>query len=176
MMAAAPEEEPMVRGPRRSLLAWGVLLLGCALLANAAVLLLRPNQNVADWLSQQARAQSDGPRMLGARGLYMSPMQLAPQQFGLCVMDVEAQTFAIYRVLPEPPRLRLIGVRSFRDDLLLNVLNNDPPTPHDVELLVQRQRERLKIENAAPAAGAEPPDSGAQDSRPPESGAAGTRP
>jgi hypothetical protein len=160
MMAVVQEEQPMVarRGHRPGLVTV-LALVGVGLLANAAVLLLRPSSgDPGSWLARQALAQADAPRMLGARGLYMAPMQLGQAQYGLCVMDVEAQTFAVYRVQPDPARLRLVAVRAFRNDLLLSDLNNENPTPRDVQMLVERQRERERIEGKKPAGtSSEPP-------------------
>ena len=138
-------------------MATALALLGVGLLANAAALVWthQDSSHTLDSLvAREALAQAvpgDVPRMLGARGLYMAPLQLSPSQYGVCLMDVEAQTIAMYRVQADPPRLKLVAVRAFRNDLLLSDLNNDSPTPHDVQQLVARQRERERIEGKAPA-------------------------
>jgi hypothetical protein len=87
----------------------------------------------------------------GGGGLYLMPAQFTPNQWGCYVMDVDAQTLAVYRWFDGDKQLRLVAARGFRNDRKLQTFNTDQPTPDEVS-------KRLKLEEAGrrdnPAAGA----------------------
>ena len=95
-------------------------------------------------LAQMASAPSD--RMLGAKGIYMMPAQLGTTTWGLYLMDVDAGTICVYRANPDNLRFRLMAVRDFRYDRYLTDVNNDSPTPKEVQKLVAQQKERERLE------------------------------
>lgn len=127
----------------------GLWLIGAGLLANAAAAWLRPNGELPVPLEARAWGQAApaAGQMLGARGLFMMPMQLSQNEWGLSMMDVDAQTVWIYRINPSTQRMKLIATRSFRDDRFLEDFNNESPTPREVRSEVSKQRQRQEIEN-----------------------------
>jgi len=135
---------PPRRGRRTSAALWCV---GLGLLANAAALLLghwMPAGVTEFRLDQAAVAQSTP--IVGARGLYMMPAQLGPTAWGVYLMDVDSQTITVYRAVPDTSRLKLMAARSYRYDRFLEDVNNDTPTPRDVQKLVEAQRQRGALE------------------------------
>lgn len=94
----------------------------------------------------QLASGAPADRMLGARGLYMMPAQLGSITWGLYLMDVDSQTLCVYRVNPETSRFRLMAARSFKYDRFLEDLNNDTPTPAEVQRQVELQRHREQLE------------------------------
>lgn len=143
-----PPTAAAVRSGWRNKALWCV---GLGLLANAAALLYSNSSHAPSLsfdskaLAQAAEFPSD--RMLGAHGLYMMPAQLGPSTFGLYLLDVDSGTICVYRASPDTSRLRLMAARSFKFDRFLEDLNNDTPTPKDVQKLVQQQRQREQVEN-----------------------------
>jgi hypothetical protein len=127
---------------------------GLGLLANAAMMALThfSQANVPEFKFDQAAFAQSSPsdRMLGARGLYMMPAQLGPSTYGVYLMDVDSQTITVYRAMPDTSRFRLMAARSFRNDRFLEDLNNETPTPKDVQKLVEAQRQRDAIEGKKP--------------------------
>jgi len=139
---------PAARAPRRPWLHGALWCVGLGLLANAAVMLYT-RQSASD-LTFDTRAFAQGApveRMLGARGIYMMPAQLGPNHYGLYVMDVDAETICVYRASPDTSRFRLMAVRTFKYDRQLEDVNNDAPTPREVQKLVQQQKQREQVEN-----------------------------
>src|SRR6185503_10961763 len=106
---AAPAREPSP-SRRTNKALW---LIGAGLLANAAVLLFARGGPPDIVLSGSAFAQSPaGPgngQLLGARGIYMTPAQLAPNAWGFYLMDVDSGTVCVYRIVPETSHLRLMA-------------------------------------------------------------------
>jgi len=121
---------------------------GLGLLANAAVMLYSRNGRFPEFIDQAALAQvPPASGLLGARGIYMMPAQLGPTSYGLYIMDVDSSTVCVYRALPEISRFKLMAARSFKNDRFLEDLNNENPTPKQVQDLVQKQRTRVDEEN-----------------------------
>lgn len=127
---------------------------GLGLLANAAAMLVThlTQSGIPEFkLSQTAFAQAaPSDRMLGARGLYMMPAQLGPGTWGVYLMDVDSQTITVYRAAPDSSRFKLMAARSFRNDRFLEDVNNDTPTPKEVQKLVESQRQRDALEGKKP--------------------------
>ena len=119
---------------------------GLGLLANAAALVYTHSPYPA-FLNQPAFGQANPNAMLGARGIYMMPAQLGPTAFGVYLMDVDSSTICVYRTLPDTSRLKFMAARSFKYDRFMEDLNNDPPTPKEIQKLIQKQRDRVDEEN-----------------------------
>ena len=127
---------------------------GLGLLANAFMMLFThfSQANVPEFkLDQSAFGQAmPADRMVGARGLYMMPAQLGPNAWGVYLMDADSQTITVYRASPDTSRFRLMAARSFRYDRFLEDVNNDTPTPKEVQKLVEDQRQRDALEGKKP--------------------------
>jgi hypothetical protein len=145
--AGPPTVKRFTRGGITNKALWCV---GLGLLANAAMMAFAhfsPAAVPEFKLDQSAFAQSTpNERMLGARGLYMMPAQLGPTTYGVYLMDVDSQTITVYRAMPDSSRFRLMAARSFRNDRFLEDVNNETPTPKDVQKLVEAQRQRDALE------------------------------
>ncbi len=142
---------PVVRPALANKALWFV---GLGLLANAAMMLFShfSPAGVPEFkLDQSAFGQAlPNERMVGARGLYMMPAQLGPNTWGVYLMDADSQTITVYRAIPDTSRFRLMAARSFRNDRFLEDVNNDTPTPKEVQKLVEAQRQREALEEKKP--------------------------
>ncbi len=132
-------------------------LIGIGLLANAGVMLYSHGAGASilpDLVLDRAALAQAAPegQPLGARGIYMMPAQLGPNDFGLYLMDVDSSTICVYQAIPQSSRFRLMAARSFKYDRFLEDQNNDKPTPKQVQQLVEneRQREALHAKDEAP--------------------------
>ena len=138
--AVAAARPPSVRGHK------ALWFIGMGLLVNAAVMLYTHAGGAAGLpdlvLDRAALAQAvpgEG-QPLGARGIYMMPAQLGPQEFGLYLMDVDSSTICVYRALPQTSRFQLMAARSFKNDRFLEDMNNDSPNPKQVQGIIEGQR------------------------------------
>jgi hypothetical protein len=147
---------------RFNAVAVGMWLIGFGLLANAAVMLLKPHSRFPDEITfdTKAYAQSGGGGAgapvgpaINTRGIYMMPAQLGVNTWGVYLLDLDSSTIVVYRALPEANRFKLMAARSWKSDRFLEDFNNDAPTPKDVARLVeiQRQRMELKAQDTQPA-------------------------
>ena len=145
---------PRRAATRTSLSNKALWCVGLGLLANASMMLFAHffQANVAEFrFDQSAFAQATpSERMVGARGLYMMPAQLGPNTWGVYLMDADSQTITVYRAAPDSSRFRLMAARSFRYDRFLEDVNNDTPTPKEVQKLVEAQRQRDALEGKKP--------------------------
>lgn len=125
--------------------------LTAALWANAAALaLLAVSLRGRDAAPAFAQQQP----IAGGAGVFVMPAQLAPNAWGCYLLDVDAQTLAVYHYLPDKLQLRLLAARNFRYDRRLGNLNTSPP-PGEVRELLEREAQPFR--SAEPA----PPDGGA---------------
>lgn len=98
-----------------------------------------------------AMAQSTGG--FGARGVFAFPAQLAMNNYGLWMVDVDAGNLWCYEVVPGQggEKLRLVAARSWIHDRYLEDFNITGLTPGEVQRLVEQQsRDRGR---SAPADG-----------------------
>ena len=129
-----------------------IMCLGLGLFANAVALFWNGSASpfpASLPLTSAAWAQAPDPsagKMLGARGIYMMPAQIGPSAWGFYILDVDSSTVCVYRVNADSSRLRLMAARSFKNDRFLEDLNNETPTPKDVQKLIQQQRQREQVE------------------------------
>jgi len=126
-----------------------LFVVGAGLLANAAALLWprAGGQYPTDFsFSQIAMAQpmpgTPNAGVAGARGLFAMPAQLGPNTYGLYLLDLDAGNIVVYRVNADKDRFHLMAARNFRNDRFLEDLNNDSPTPKEIQKLIQQQRQR----------------------------------
>ena len=149
------QSRPARPAPARPSLANKALwCVGVGLLANAAVILVThfcPVGATELRIDQAAFGQATpAERMIGARGLFMMPAQLGPNTYGLYLMDADSQTITVYRALPDNSRFKLMAARSFRYDRFLEDVNNETPTPKEVQKLIEAQRQREALEGKKP--------------------------
>ena len=149
MVRAGPK--PSTRGskmeldiPRRHLVqrasARGALWLIGISLAAIAIGMFVPNGEVVS----PALAQ---PVMhAGARGVFAFTGRLSQNSFGLFMVDVDAMTIWCYEYLGGSKELRLVAARSWMYDRYLENFNCEGPSPSEIEIYVQQEREN-KLRN-----------------------------
>jgi hypothetical protein len=140
MVNASISARPPSRG--KSLVLWCI---AAGLLANAAAIFWahRGNGGIPEFISGNALyGRTPRRAMLGANGIYMMPGQIGAHQWGVFLMDLDSDTLCVYETLPASSRLRLMAARDFKYDRYLTDLNNESPTPHQVKILVRKQRQR----------------------------------
>ncbi len=94
-------------------------------------------------LSNIAMAQPSG--MVGARGVFAFPGQMAKGSYGLYMVDADTMTIWAYEYLPQKGCLRLAASRTWRYDRYLENYNTCDLPPAMVEQMIDQQRqERLK--------------------------------
>lgn len=94
-------------------------------------------------LSSVAMAQSSG--MVGARGVFAFPGQMAKGSYGLYMVDADTMTIWAYEYLPQKGCLRLAASRTWRYDRYLENYNTCDLPPAMVEQMIDQQRqERLR--------------------------------
>lgn len=87
-------------------------------------------------------AYAQGVRSAGARGIFAFTGQLAPNNFGLFMVDVDAGTIWCYEMVNAGgvKKLRLLAGRSWIFDRYLENYNLEVPLPDEVRELVEQQR------------------------------------
>ncbi len=104
-----------------------------ALLAVVAAVLLMELGTTPSWAQPASAAK--GPGVLVVAG------QVAPDSYGLYILDAETATMAIYQWLPSVKQLKLLAARNYSYDLQLEDYNNDPKTtPGEIRKMVEQQR------------------------------------
>jgi hypothetical protein len=86
-----------------------------------------------------SRAFAQQAPMLGARGVYAFPVQLAQNTYGICMLDVDASTVWFYEYIPKTRKLRLASARSWEFDRYLEEYNVEGLEPNQVGELVNKQ-------------------------------------
>ncbi len=116
-------------------------LCGNALLLLAILIVLAGKRN--DFSSMAFAGPGPQQPIAGGAGIFLMPGQFSSNTWGCYVMDVDMQTLCAYQFFPGEKQLRLVAARNFRFDRQLKQFNNGPPTPAEVEKLVD-------LQNAAP--------------------------
>jgi len=110
-----------------------------ALYLNAALLLLiLLNQFLRPRSADFALAQYQ-PSIGGGAGVFLVPAQFSRDTFGCYLLDIDAQTLAVYRFDPGQNILKLAAARSFRYDRKLGNFNVGTPTPDEVKQLLDQE-------------------------------------
>ena len=124
--------------PYRPTALWAIVVL-LAVIATALVM---------DGKDGVAMAQA-GP--VGARGIFMLPAQLAPNAYGVVMMDVDTGTLWCYEYVASKQQLRLAAARSWIFDRYLEEYNVMDLTSADVEKLVEDVRlQKLRSSGGLP--------------------------
>ncbi len=78
---------------------------------------------------------------IGGGGVYLMPGQIAPNVFGVYMLDIDAQTLMVYQYAPGERQLSLKAARSYRYDRRLQNFNTGSPTPAEVKELLDREQQ-----------------------------------
>jgi hypothetical protein len=125
-----------------------------ALSANAIILsgilvaiLARGNGSL---LTSSAFAQNQAP-IAGGAGVFVMPCQLATNQWGCYLMDIDAKTLVVYQYEPGIRQLRFVASRYFEYDRKLHDMSTSPPT-EEVRRMIEKEKQgfRKVEENAVP--------------------------
>lgn len=131
----SPSSAPTPRRPHP--VQW---VIAVALVVIAVKLVVTPSG--PDWGSV-AMAQPSG--MVGARGVFAFPGQMAKGSYGLYMVDADTMTIWAYEYLPQKGCLRLAASRTWRYDRYLENYNTCDLPPAMVEQMIEQQRqERLQ--------------------------------
>lgn len=133
------------------MLAVALLVNGAGLVLLAAALVVRDGVR---WPSLLHMAVAQQPPIAGGAGVFVMPAQLSGNTWGVYLLDVDAQTLAVYQYLPGERQLQLVAARTYRHDRRLQQFNTAAPSPREVEELL-RMEERLRR-----GAGPETPSAG----------------
>ncbi|MHC4792269.1 MAG: hypothetical protein ACYS8Y_12715 [Planctomycetota bacterium] len=96
-------------------------------------------------LGSPASAQAELPNGT-AGGIFVIPVQIERDSYGLAMVDTVGQTLWIYELNSRGPahnRLRLLAARSWRYDKLLQQYNTAEPKPEQVKRLLENLGEQL---------------------------------
>ncbi len=88
-----------------------------------------------------APAMADQGQIGGGGGVYLMPGQIAPNVFGVYMLDIDAQTLMVYQYAPGEHQLSLKAARSYRHDRRLQNFNTGSPTPAEVKELLEREQQ-----------------------------------
>jgi hypothetical protein len=83
----------------------------------------------------------------GARGIFAFTGQLDKNRYGLFMMDVDNASVWCYEYLPGTRKLKLVAARSFNFDRYLEDYQTDEPSPEQVRIMLNRQREAKNRNN-----------------------------
>lgn len=122
------------------LLAVALLVNGVGLVLLATALVVRDGVR---WPSLLPMAVAQQPPIAGGAGVFVMPAQLSGNTWGVYLLDVDAQTLAVYQYLPGERQLQLVAARTYRHDRRLQQFNTAAPSPREVEELL-RMEERLR--------------------------------
>src|SRR4051812_11494798 len=113
---------PQMPSPRHNPIAYALYANAAVLCAILVVVLFKDSSPPA------ALAQMQQASIAGGGGVFVMPGQLSKDTFGCFLLDVDAQTLAVYRYDLDK-QLRLAAVRNFRFDRKLANFNTSVPSP-----------------------------------------------
>src|SRR5438128_2182543 len=105
-------------------------VVGALLLANLIAMIFRTDSAIA-----QAQRQ---PPIAGGAGLFIMPAQLAGNQWGAYLMDIDKGTLSVYQFFPGTSQLKFVAARKFTNDTKMENWNTTP-SPSEVADLVEKQ-------------------------------------
>jgi hypothetical protein len=79
------------------------------------------------------------PSIGGGGGVFVMPAQFSKDIYGCYLLDVDAQTLAVYRFDPLKEQLRLAAARNFRFDRKLGNFNTAVPSPLEVKEMLEKE-------------------------------------
>lgn len=92
------------------------------------------------FFSWERRAQAQTPSSGGAGSVFAFSGPIAPNAYGVYMVDVDSMTLWCYEYQKERNCLRLAAARSWKYDRYLENYNVCEITPKDVEALIENQR------------------------------------
>jgi len=98
------------------------------------------------------------PAIGGGGGVFLVPAQFSRDTFGCYLMDIDAQTLAVYRFDPLQNILKLAAARNFRYDRKLGNFNVGTPTPDEVRQLLEQEARGSRAPTTAPTPPPSPKD------------------
>lgn len=131
-------------------MAFALVANAAAVLVMSAVVLLRDDARGPGLPSLLPAAWAQQPPIAGGAGVFIMPAQLSSNTWGVYLLDVDAQTLAVYQYLPGDRQLQLVAARTYRHDRRLQQFNTAAPSPREVEELL-RMEERLRRGGASEA-------------------------
>jgi hypothetical protein len=123
----------MPQAPRSSPIVYALYLNAALLCAILVVLFFRDASP-----STLAFGQMQ-PSMAGGAGVFVMPAQFSKDTYGCYLLDVDAQTLAVYRFDPLDKQLRLTAARNFRYDRKLANFNTSVPSPMEVKEMLDKE-------------------------------------
>src|SRR5689334_15247359 len=125
----------MAKRRRRNAIAYALYL-------NAAVVCA---MGLLFWMKDSTPAYAQmQPAIAGGAGVFVMPAQLSKDAFGCYLLDVDAQTLAVYQFLPAEKQLRLAAARTFKYDRKLGDFNTSLPSPMEVKELLEKQAHNVR--------------------------------
>lgn len=96
---------------------------------------------------QQASDQRQQPNIAGGGGVYIMPAQLAVNQWGCYLLDIDKQDLVAYVYSPSDHKLRFVAARNYKNDPRLTNYSTEP-SPRDVQKLVEMEGITRRTEEA----------------------------
>ena len=89
-----------------------------------------------------ALGQNQAP-IAGGAGVFVMPCQLATNQWGCYLMDIDAKTLVVYQYEPGIRQLRYVAARYFEHDRKLHDMSTSPPT-EEVRQMVEKAKQGFR--------------------------------
>ena len=138
----------MPKAPRSSPIVYALYLNAALLCAILVVLFFRETSPSAVAFGQMQ------PSMAGGAGVFVMPAQFSKDVYGCYLLDVDAQTLAVYRFDPLDKQLRLTAARNFRYDRKLANFNTSVPSPMEVKEMLDKEAKGMHTATTQDAGGA----------------------
>jgi hypothetical protein len=117
----------------------------------AAVLLVMLSRDSSMRILPATMAQNQLP-IGGGAGVFIVPCQFAGGNYGVCLLDIDAQNLLAYQFYPgDKDKLKLVAARSFRYDRRLGHFNTGSPAPEEVKDWVAAEQAAIDRVLNAPA-------------------------
>jgi hypothetical protein len=78
------------------------------------------------------------PSISGGGGIYVMPAQLAQNQWGCYLLDIDRQTLVAYQYSPSNHQLTFVAARNYRYDVQLHDYATEPSTK-DMQKLIEME-------------------------------------
>ena len=126
--------------------------LPAALWANAIVMAL----GLICWSISGRTQAAPQPAIAGGAGIFIMPGQLAQNQWGCYLLDVDHQTLVAYQYSPANRTLSFVAARNYHWDVMLHDFGTEPSTK-DVQTLVNNENTVRKNAENPPGGPDSPP-------------------
>jgi hypothetical protein len=81
----------------------------------------------------------------GKQDVFVVAGQVAPDTFGVYLVDLKNGTICVYQYVPHTKRLNLVAARTFLYDVQLDEYGTGKPLPREVKALVEKQRRLREV-------------------------------